>query len=159
MKLKQLGAEAVVAAGLGLPVGLSIGVANAAPPSPPPVPTPPPNYVSGVQLGEPPTRLVVPPNLATAMANGDKVEPTTTATPFTGTPLTSFGTPAVQTGLGTAMATSGEAVPATTAAPFGGEAPRFSSGTGLNRRGSVARQLRLEPLVAALLRRLGGLPG
>jgi hypothetical protein len=127
MKLKQLVAEAMVAGGLGLPaVGLGVGVANADPPfTPPPVPT---------------------PTHAKTMANGNKVVPTITATPF------SFaGLPVVQTAPATATANGGRSVPTVTAAPFGGEAPRFSNMVGLNRRGWVAHDLRVFPSLVGLV--------
>jgi hypothetical protein len=126
MKLKQLVAKTIVAGGLGLPaVGLGIGVANADQPDPPVVPTSP---------------------LTTAMTDGNKVVPTTTATPFT-----SAGTAAtLQTGPATAM-TNKTAVPTATAAPFGGEAARFANATGLNPRPWVARQMRLIGTLGGLI--------
>ena len=78
MKLKRLVAKIMVAGGLCLPaIGLGIGVANADPPSPPPVPTPPvPAFVLA-------THAAAQTGLATAMADGNKVVPSTKPT-FTG---------------------------------------------------------------------------
>ena len=77
MKLKRLVAKTMVAGGLCLPAFGLAGVANADPPSPPPVPTPPvPAFVQE-------THAAAQTGLATAMADGNKVVPSTTPT-FTG---------------------------------------------------------------------------
>lgn len=145
MKIKQLVAKAVIAGGIGLPiVGLSTGVANADPAPRPPTPRP-----------VPASAMTKP---ATALANGNRVAPTTTATGFTtrrpaasaltrvvptstGTQFTSLGTSAsaVDTAASaeTAPATIGNVgSPTTRATPFGSPQGRSDAPmTGLNPHG------------------------
>lgn len=170
MKLKQIVAKAMIVGGCGLPaLGLGIGVANADTPSRPPGPTPRPVPTTA------PTKPV------TAMVNGNRVRPTTMATPFTsrGTPAsglttagpTTTGTPFTFTGTSPSapMGSAAEprvvspttAGPTTTATPFGGAQGRSSAEmTGLNPHGRAGpTSTDLPGTLRGLLGPLGGLLG
>ena len=112
MKLKRHVAEALLVGCLALPAGLGMSVANADPPSQPSVPTPPRVPAAAREA-------------ATAMANGNKVAPTTTATRFI-----SRGTPAAaRTGQGTAMVDGTRVAPVATATQFTSTGPPASAQT------------------------------